>query len=130
MVFNRDEKLFKLSKYSNIDIVSDNVDKLLRHTTYDGENILLEPSTRKKKKYMIKGEFTNYKWVHFGEMGYEDYTKHNNTIKKIAFLNRNNQWINRAIYTPAFLSYCLLWQKYPQATPQFIPIEIIKTPSK
>ena len=36
-------------------------------------------SSRKDKKYMV---FDSNKMVHFGQMGYEDYTKHNGTKKK------------------------------------------------
>ena len=34
----------------------------------------VEPSTRKNKKYMIMNDDHNY--IHFGDLRYEDYTKH------------------------------------------------------
>ncbi len=45
-----------------------------RAKEYLGKNAKLLKSTRKNKKYMIKDD--NGKLIHFGEMGYEDYTKH------------------------------------------------------
>lgn len=66
-------------------------------------------STRINKKYMIKGKFTKDKWVHFGEMGYEDFTKHGDTFRQQLFKNRNKAWSSSSKNTPAFLSYHLLW---------------------
>ncbi len=43
-------------------------------------------SSRKDKKYMVlnpKGKF-----VHFGQMGYEDFTKHKDLKRKEAYLQR------------------------------------------
>jgi len=34
----------------------------------------VEPSTRKNKKYMIMND--DHKYIHFGDLRYEDYTKH------------------------------------------------------
>ena len=55
------------------------------------------------------GEFTNYKWVHFGQKGHEDYTKHNDIKRRNNFKKRNNAWKSKPINSPAFLSYYLLW---------------------
>jgi hypothetical protein len=42
-------------------------------------------------------------------MGYEDYTKHKNEIRRKSFLTRNKEWSKQDMYTPGFLSYYLLW---------------------
>ena len=72
-------------------------------------DIEFDVSTRKNKKYMIRGDMTNNKWVHFGQMNFEDFTKHNDEDRRKKFRSRNNKWIYRPIYSPAFLSYILLW---------------------
>jgi hypothetical protein len=46
-------------------------------------------STRKEKKYMIKDPKTD-KWVYFGQMGYEDYTKHKNKTRRKNYLTRSS----------------------------------------
>jgi hypothetical protein len=65
------------------------------------------PSTRKDKKYMIQDP--KGKWIHFGQYPYEDYTKHKDPVRRRNFLVRNSKWRNAPIYTPAWLSYHLLW---------------------
>ena len=67
---------------------------------------IFKPSTRKNKKYMV---FHDGKWSHFGQMGYEDFTKSGDEKKKKAFRNRNRKWLLEDKYSPAFLSYNLLW---------------------
>ena len=42
---------------------------------YFGKHIKIFESNRKDKKYMVLNPKTN-KFVHFGAMGYEDFTKH------------------------------------------------------
>lgn len=67
-------------------------------------------STRKSKKYMIKGEFTNDKWIHFGDINYQDYTLHRDEDRRGKFLKRNAHWIeDYDKYSPAWFSYHLLW---------------------
>ena len=55
-----------LNDYSNYKEVL----SLAKH--YYGNEIILLPSSRKNKKYMIFNPNTN-KFVHFGAMGYMDY---------------------------------------------------------
>ena len=74
-----------------------------------GDDYELDISTRKDKKYMIKGDFTNDKWVHFGAWGMEDYLKHGNDDRRDNFIRRNHKWKNMPENTPAFLSYFILW---------------------
>ena len=66
----------------------------------------IHPSSRKDKKYMV---FNGNNMVHFGQMGYEDYTKHHNEKRLINFRKRNHKWANTPIYSPSWLSYYLLW---------------------
>jgi hypothetical protein len=65
------------------------------------------PSTRKTKKYMV--EDPDGKMIHFGAMGMEDFTKHNDEERRQSFLRRNKKWKNAPKYSPAFLAYHLLW---------------------
>lgn len=93
----------EIEEYSNMSKVISNAKRILRGKSYQ-----LELSTRKDKKYMIK--FSNDdKWIHFGQMGYEDYTYHNNPIRRNRFLKRNIKWSKQDYNTPGFLSYYLLW---------------------
>ena len=71
-----------------------------------GNDIDIKLSTRQDKKYMIKH---NNKWVHFGQIGYSDFTKTNDQDKKRHFQQRNHEWKNKPKYSPAYLSYHLLW---------------------
>jgi len=91
-----------INDFSNPKIVFKNARKLY------GNNIMIQLSTRKNKKYMIYDKDNN-KWVHFGFFGMEDYTKHKNDIRKQNFENRNHKWAFKDEYSPAFLSYYLLW---------------------
>ena len=63
-------------------------------------------SSRKDKKYMV---FDGRKMVHFGQMGYEDATKHNDLDRINRFRKRNWKWQHSPKYSPAFLSWYLLW---------------------
>jgi len=47
-----------------------------------GPNVIIQPSTRKTKKYMLLKP--DGKWVHFGQYGMEDYTKHKNLMRREA----------------------------------------------
>ena len=50
----------------------------------------LKQSTRQGKKFMVLDPNTN-KWVHFGAMGYEDYTVHNDKIRR---KNIGVEWVD------------------------------------
>jgi len=68
----------------------------------------VQVSTRKDKKFMILNPNTN-KLVHFGQWGYEDYTKHHDKTRRDLFRKRNHKWKDADRYSPAWLSYHLLW---------------------
>jgi len=101
-----------LSDYSDYETV------LYRAKHYYGEDVKLLQSTRKTKKYMIFDPYNN-KFVHFGAMGYLDYTKY----VQIYDLKRANdnriRYLRRALsikgnwkdnpYSPNYLSLLLLW---------------------
>lgn len=97
---NEEDKLIELEEYSNIEKVRKKAHKL-------GLNMIY-PSTRKDKKYMVR--HPNYhNFIHFGQMGASDYTKTGDNNKRNNFIKRNKRWANAYPYTPAFLSYWLLW---------------------
>ena len=63
---------------------------------YYGNDVVLLPSTRATKKYMIYNPYTN-RFIHFGGMGYLDYTKYRQLYDlKTADLHRT-RYLNRAL---------------------------------
>lgn len=72
-----------------------------------GKDAKLYYSTRKNKKYMIQDP--SGKWVHFGFFGAEDFTKHKDETRRKLFRIRNAKWKNADKWTPAWLSYHILW---------------------
>ena len=88
-----------MEKYSNPKIVQ----KLANKHNLGSVQI----STRKDKKYMIR-DSTN-KLIHFGQLGYEDYTVHKDKTRLKNFKKRNAKWKNAPKNSPAWLSYHLLW---------------------
>jgi len=75
------DKLKELMKISNPAKVLKNAIKY-----FNNPNIKIYVSSKKDKKYMIIG--LNGKVVHFGQIGYEDYTKHNDNNRRNAYLLR------------------------------------------
>lgn len=65
-------------------------------------------STRKDKKYMVQDPSSG-RWVHFGQMGYADFTHHKDEERRKRFLQRNKKWKNTEKYSPSWLAYHLLW---------------------
>jgi len=68
-------------------------------------------STRPAKKYMIFDP-VNKRWIHFGQMYYEDYTKHSNEDRRHNYLVRSGNipgnWRTNP-FSPNMLSRLLLW---------------------
>jgi len=89
-----------INKYSNPSIVMKKAKELNLNP--------IQLSSRKDKKYMVLNPKTN-KMVHFGQMGYEDYTKHKDENRRELFKKRNHKWATAEKYSPAWLSYYLLW---------------------
>ena len=46
----------------------------------------VEPSTRKNKKYMIMND--DHKYIHFGDLRYENATVHNDPVRISSYLKR------------------------------------------
>ena len=63
-------------------------------------------SSRKDKKYMV---FDGNKMIHFGQMGYQDATFHGDKDRVKRFKSRNRKWQSAPKYSPAWLSWYLLW---------------------
>ena len=74
---------------------------------YYGNDVDLYLSSSKNKKYMVFDE--DGKKIHFGSLLYQDYTKHKDKKRRENFRNRNRKWKDADKYTPAHLSYYLLW---------------------
>jgi DNA modification methylase len=68
-------------------------------------------STKKNKKYMVIDP-KNGKYTHFGQIGYEDYTKHKDKTRRKNYLNRashmRGHWKNNK-YSANNLSIHVLW---------------------
>jgi hypothetical protein len=88
--------------YSNPDVVFKKAKKLF------GDDFELYLSSRKDKKYMIKFS-KNKKFIHFGQYGFEDFTKHKNKKRRDLFQIRNKKWADSNYDSPSYLSYYLLW---------------------
>jgi hypothetical protein len=100
-----DKKYDELIKYSNPQKVRCNLDKYL------GKNTQLYISTHKTKKYMV---LSPNGFIHFGQYAppMEDYTKHQNEIRRIRYLQRataiKGNWLENP-YSANNLSIHLLW---------------------
>jgi len=92
-------------KFSNPSTVQVKADKYLK------TNNPIYKSTRKDKKYMIYDR-KNDKWVHFGAMGYEDFTKHRDVKRRNNYRKRatniSGDW-RKNKYSPNNLAIHLLW---------------------
>lgn len=85
-----------------------------RIVTYKAKRLYdtyLRRSTRLGKKYMIWDPH-NEKWIHFGQMNYEDFTKHGDEDRRRNYLRRSEgirgNWQSN-MYSPNMLSRRLLW---------------------
>ena len=96
----------EINKVSNPHIVLE-----LLHEYY-GKDKELEISTRKNKKYMVKN---NNKYIHFGDIRFEDFTKHKDEKRRLNYLKRASKikgdWAKNK-YSANFLSIILLWNGY------------------
>ena len=77
---------------------------------YLGKTAKIGLSTKREKKYMVTTPDGNI--VHFGQMGYEDYTKHKNKTRRKNYLTRarriKGDW-KKNRYSPNNLAIHLLW---------------------
>jgi len=78
---------------------------------YLGRTAKIYPARNSQKKYSIFDKKNN-KWVNFGQMGYEDFTKHKNKTRRQNYLNRtkfmSGDWKNNK-YSANNLSRNILW---------------------
>lgn len=81
-----------------------------RASKYMGKTAKIGLSTKKDKKYMITTPSGNI--VHFGQMGYEDFTKHKDKKRRKNYLTRSRKikgnW-KKNKYSSNNLSIHLLW---------------------
>jgi hypothetical protein len=95
----------KLRKYSNPEKAQG------KATKYLGKTAKLFPSNNPNKKYMICDPKKN-KWIHFGQIGYQDFLKHNDTKRRKNYLTRTanmrGNWKNNK-YSANNLSRNILW---------------------
>lgn len=77
---------------------------------YLGKKAILYPSNKKDKKYMIQRP--DGKMVHFGQLGYEDFTKHQDENRRQRYLTRTanmrGNWKSDP-YSANNLSRNILW---------------------
>jgi len=75
-----------------------------------GPEAILNRSKTKNKKYCILSP--EGKKINFGQMGYEDFTKHNDELRRYNYLNRTSKirgnW-KQNTYSPNNLSREILW---------------------
>lgn len=98
-------KAEEILEYSNPSVVFKKARKYL------GKDVKIELSKNKNKKYMIFNPNTE-KWINFGQMGYEDFTKHKDPIRRHNYLTRTanmkGNWKDNP-YSPNNLSRNILW---------------------
>ena len=95
----------QIYQYSNPQVVYEKAKKYL------GDNVILSLSDKPKKKYMVYNPNTN-KWVYFGQMGFSDFTKHQDIERRNRYLSRatkiKGNWRDN-LYSPNNLAIHLLW---------------------
>ena len=78
---------------------------------YLGRTAKLYPASNSQKKYSIFDKKNN-RWVNFGQMGYEDFTKHHDKARRKNYLTRSKNikgdWV-RNPYSANNLSRKILW---------------------
>jgi hypothetical protein len=98
-------KINELSKWSDFSIAQKNANEYL------GEDAVLFFSPKENKKYRIYDPIKN-KWVDFGQMGMEDFTKHKDEERRRRYLARasniRGNWRDNK-YSPNNLSLRILW---------------------
>jgi hypothetical protein len=82
-----------------------------RAYAYLGKTAKLHRSDKRDKKYKIFDP-NNERWVHFGQMGYQDYTRHKDKKRRASYLSRSRKirgdW-KRNPYSPNNLAIHILW---------------------
>jgi hypothetical protein len=110
-VYSLGQPVDKISEYDEVYKYSNpkKVQELAKK--YLGDGGVIYRSIKKDKKYMVYNPNTK-KWVHFGQMKYEDFTKHKDEKRRKNYLTRSanikGDWKNDR-YSPNNLSRNLLW---------------------
>jgi len=77
---------------------------------YLGKDAIIYRSDKKDKKFMIQDD--NGKWIHFGQMGYEDYLHHKDYERMLRYRSRatnmKGEWKSNP-YSANNLSINILW---------------------
>jgi hypothetical protein len=109
-VINDYEKANKIPKTDSIWLYSNPIKAQKKAKDYLGKDVILYRSNKKDKKYMIEDD--EGKWIHFGQMGYEDYLHHNDYERMLRYraraTNMKGNWKNNP-YSPNNLSINILW---------------------
>jgi hypothetical protein len=104
------EKEKRIEREKSILKYSDPLEASRKTKLYLGPNAQLFFSTRKDKKYMVQTPQGH--WVHFGAMGYEDFTKHLDEKRRQDYLKRSTNikgnW-KADKYSPNNLAIHILW---------------------
>jgi len=78
---------------------------------YLGKTAKIYPSNNPHKKYTIY-DIKNNEWINFGQIGYEDFTKHKDKTRRKNYLTRTKfmrgNWKNNP-YSANNLSRNILW---------------------
>jgi hypothetical protein len=94
-----------IEQYSNPKIVYEKAKQYL------GKDVIIRLSDKPSKKYMVLNPYTN-KFVYFGQIGYEDFTKHQDQNRRQNYLRRTENmrgnWRNNK-YSANNLSRNILW---------------------
>jgi len=98
--------------FSNIHKVSDPIQVMLNAKQYLGPDTIFLPSDKPSKKYKVYNPNTK-KFIYFGSMMYEDFTKHKDEKRKMNYLKRSSNikgnW-KEDKYSPNNLSREILWK--------------------
>lgn len=101
----------KILKSDDLYIYSNPIKAQKKAFEYLGDDAYIYKSLKPEKKYMIFDPINN-KWVHFGQMGFEDYNKHNDFDRMLRYRNRaeniKGNWRDNP-YSPNNLSINILW---------------------
>lgn len=104
-MIDMNEKIQEFRNYSNFQKAQENA------YSYLGEDAILFFSPIKDKKYRIYNPNTD-KWIDFGQMGYQDFTLHNDENRRQRYLARatkiKGNWRDNP-YSPNNLSINILW---------------------
>jgi hypothetical protein len=97
-------KEIEILKWSNPLQVRKMADKYL------GKDIQVYLSSKKDKKYMVQNP--EGKWIHFGQMEFQDFTKHKDLKRRKSYLSRTanmrGEWKDNP-YSANNLSRNILW---------------------